>query len=157
MAHIINPGFNRHYPKRLIARDPDNEDLIEQLADIYYSLSDYARAEAFYKKVMEEGGDRDTIRKLAEVLIWQKKHDEGLTLLEDMIEEEPKDYAILEFYADVSSWAGKYERSIDAYLKVLSAGEGNARTVLKLADTLRFAGRNEEAVKVYKDYLEEGE
>ncbi len=137
----------------LYKSDPENIAVLEQLADVYYSQSGFAQAEDMYRKILEIKDSFSVRRKLAEVVVWQKKYKEAVPLLEELMKEKPDDYKLIEFYADVSSWAKEYEKAISAYRELLSSGHGSRGTVLKLAEVLRFAGKDEEAVSVYDEYL----
>lgn len=129
--------------------------IIERLADAYYSLSDYEKAENLYHGLLEQGDSFNIKRKYAEVLAWQKKYQEAALLLEDLIKERPNDLKIMKFLADIYLWAKEYDKSIMLYKKILSSGQGSKDVIFGLSEALRFSGRNEEAVYFYNQYLNE--
>lgn len=134
--------------------NPRDPALLVQLADTCYWLSDYGRAEDLYRKAAAAEPTFDTKRKLAEVLSWQKKYDEAIPILEELVKSEPRDFKLVELLADVCSWAKKYDRSIELYKRLMASDYKSKEIALKLADTLRYAGKNAEAVEIYNKYLE---
>jgi tetratricopeptide (TPR) repeat protein len=130
-------------------------EIVQQVADAFYSLKDYPRAEILYRKVFNRTKNIDTENKLTEVLVWQKKYDEALPVLEDLVNKKPRDLNLLKFFADVCAWAKKYDKAIGLYKRLLSYSQDKEEIVLRLADLLRFSGKNEEAIRLYNQYLKE--
>jgi tetratricopeptide (TPR) repeat protein len=128
-----------------------------ELADMYYYMGDYARAELLYRQILKHNTDFPTRKKLAEVLAWQKKYPEAIVLLEEITVQKPKDDESLELLADVYTWHKDYDVAIQTYQKLLAVrtGERKEAILLKQADALRYAGRTEEAFQLYTRYLRE--
>jgi tetratricopeptide (TPR) repeat protein len=128
-----------------------------ELADMYYYVGDYAKAELLYRLILEHNTDFPTRKKLAEVLVWQKKYPEAIVLLKEITVQKPKDDESLELLADVYTWHKDYDIAIETYQQLLAAGTGEKKEaiLLKLADALRYAGRTEEALQLYTGYLRE--
>lgn len=132
---------------------PEDPGFQETIADTYYSLKDYAGAESLYRQALKKRDTYGLKRKLVEVLIWQGKYEEGISMLGDLVKERPKDLSLFELLADANSWAKNYGQAITLYNELL-AKKFHARAVtLKIADALRLSGNNAEAVKFYKIYL----
>lgn len=132
---------------------PDDREINILLADSYYSLSDYYNAERLYRRAIEQGKSDDIKKRLAEVLIWQEKYEEGLLLLEKLYRANPEDLKTAELLADAYMWSGQFEKAAQSYAQLLEKSPDKKNIVLKLADCLRFAGKDEEAIKLYEKYL----
>lgn len=136
---------------------PQDMTIAEELADFRYSLSEYLPAEELYRSILTKKPTDGVKRKLAEVLVWQKKYDEAGRILGELTKKKPTDLDLAEFAADVFVWAKKYDVAVEIYKKLLLHGYHNEEIVLKLADALRFAGRNDEAIQIYNEYLKKKE
>lgn len=133
--------------------NPEDLKITEELGDAYYSLSNYNRAEELYRRILEENSKRDIKRKLAEVLVWQKKYSEAIPILEQLKIKRLRDFEFLAHLADVYSWAKEHDKAIKLYKKLLSHNYNIEDITLKLADELRYVGRDEEAIELYNRYL----
>ena len=142
-----------HVLEVMAKHNPDDLMLKEQLADFYYHLLDYKKAEGVYRFILKEDDTFNIRRKLAEVLVWQKEYPQAITILEDLIKKDPRNLELTELLADVYSWSGEFNESIKLYKKLLAKNYHEEDIVLKLAETLRFAGRDDEAIKLYNEYL----
>jgi tetratricopeptide (TPR) repeat protein len=134
-------------------RSPDDLVIRLYLADTYYSLANFAQAESRYRTLYNKDPAPETHRKLAEVLVWQKKYAEAIPLLESLMQKTPRDDELMELLADVYSWVRKYDKSEDLYKKLLSLNVRTKDIALKLADVLRYSGKNEEAIELYDTYI----
>jgi len=99
-------------------RDADFQEFI---ADIYYSIRDYAEAESLYRDAFARArGDGYRLKKkLAEVMAWQGKYTESLPILRGLVKKHPEDLSLLEFLAAVHSWSGNYGQAVSIYDKLL--------------------------------------
>lgn len=133
----------------------ENKNLTTQkwLADIYYSNSDFAAAEKKYRDILKLEDKPEVRRKLAEVLVWQKKYSQAEILLTQLSKGRSKNYKDLELLADISAWNKEYNKAIELYKQVMASDKKNQDVVLKLADTLRYAGRDKEAIMLYRQYI----
>lgn len=119
------------------------------LADIYYGLGDFAKAEESYRQLLSSKRDPLIQRKLAEVLAWQKRYDQSVNILEQL----PENQENIELLADVYTWSENYDKAIMLYSRLIASKEANPDIILKLADTLRLAKRDKEAIVLYKQYI----
>lgn len=152
-------GKNKEAQKvleKMFARGDSSDELVKHLADMYYSNDDFANAEFMYGKLLGPDADNETKKKFAEVLTWQKDYKKALMLIEDMIEDNPNDYPVVELYADILSWTEQFKLAEVQYRKLLKAGVHRKTVTLKLADILRYDGRDEEAIRVYEQFWLEG-
>ena len=139
--------------KAIWAKNPDDVSIMEELADFYYDLGEYAQAEELYRNIIKIEPSFEAKRKLAEVLAWQKKYGEAIVIFTELTEEKPQNLKLVELLADIYSWTKKYDESIELYKELLSKNYHSEDVTFKLAETLRFSGRDEEAVKYYYKYL----
>lgn len=137
--------------------NPQDMTIAEELADFRYSLSEYLPAEELYRAILAKKPSEGVKRKLAEVMVWQKKYDEASRILGELMEKNSADFELAEFAADVFVWAGKHDAAVEVYKKLLLRNYHDEEIVLKLADVLRSAGRNDEAIQVYNEYLKKKE
>lgn len=138
--------------ERMYAMGNTDDELIRHLGDMYYSTNDFKNAEFMYQKLVSKQADLETQKKYAEVLTWQKDYKKALKLLDNMLKDNPEDYALLELYADILSWTQNYKEAEKEYRKLLAAGIHRKTITLKLADILRYDGRDKEAVDVYLQF-----
>jgi len=138
--------------------NPNDPVIQELLADSYYSLQDYARAENLYREVLKVKSSRDLKRKLAEVLIWQKKYSDGIPILENVYNEDRNDCKVSGLLADAYLWTGEYKKSIIIYKKLHALFPHNEDIVLGLAKAFGYSKDYESATllleglkKKYKD------
>lgn len=134
---------------------PGDIGVMEELADALYGLEDYGRAEGLYRRILQERRGVRVEKKLAEVLVWQKKYEEAKPLLQKLMRTKARDLDFMEFIADIYSWSKEHDKAIELYEKLLSYGRRTDDITLKLADELRYAGRNEEAIELYNRYIEQ--
>jgi len=118
--------------------NPNDPGIRELLADNYYSLQDYARAESLYRGVLKVKSGRDLKRKLAEVLIWQKKYGDGIPLLEGVYNEDRNDHKAAGLLADACLWAGEYKKSIAIYKELHAKFPQDKNITLRLAQALGY-------------------
>lgn len=142
-----------HLAKILDEKNPKDLVMKEQLGDIYYKISDYQMAEKLYREILTKKENFGLTKKLAEVLIWQGKYDDGISLVDGLVKKRPDDLGILELLADSYSWSKKYGKAIELYDELMNKGFETKRITLKIADVLRLSGKNEEAIKFYNKYL----
>lgn len=140
--------------KIIVEKNPEDSLITEQVADVYYKIADYKMAEKLYRKVLEKKDALGVKKKLAEVLMWQEKYDEGISIIKELLKAHPDDLNLVELLADSYSWEKNYDKAIELYNELLTKNFKPEGIMLKLADTLRHSGKNEEAVKVYRKYLE---
>jgi len=132
---------------------PEDGGLLELIGDTYYSLKDHTDAEIFYRQALDRKGGQELERKLIEVLIWQQKYDEGMSLLKGLIKVRPDDLRLVELFADANSWSGNYGQAITLYNELLEKKFRVKAISLKIAEALRLSGEDEEAIKFYNIYL----
>lgn len=126
------------------------------LADTYYGLKDYAKAEKIYRNIFKKHEDRNVKRSLAEVLVWREEYSQAIPMLESLFDENQDDLKLIELLADVYSWQKEFVSSIDMYNKLLTMslkGEDKKRISFKLAEVYRYNGQNEEAIKLYEKFF----
>lgn len=152
-ANTDNKDKAKELASSLVERKTDKIEDIERIADVYYKIADYPMAEKLYRQILVKKETLNIKKKLAEVLIWQKKYGEGICLVKNLIKEQNQDLNLVLLLADVYSWAKKYGQAIKIY-NYLLAKEFEAKLImLKLADALRLSGRNQEAIELYNKYL----
>lgn len=135
---------------------PNDIKIKEEFADACSNMSDYSRAEKFYKEVLGRKRDLRVLMKYAEVLAWQKKYKETFPLFDEIIVKSNRNPDVIEFLADIAAWAKDYNKASAMYKGLLETGCRSKKAVtLKLADALRFAGKNEEAIELYNKYMKE--
>jgi tetratricopeptide (TPR) repeat protein len=135
--------------EKLVQLDTRDIKNIQWLADLYYELGYFSKAEKTYHKVLARKKSRSAQKKLAEVLIWQKKYDQAIHILEQY----PKNREYMKMLAEVYTWRQMYDKAIGLYTQLADSPEVDPEIILKLADALRFAQRHREAVVRYKQYL----
>jgi len=126
------------------------------LADTYYGLSDYAKAEEIYRNILKKHEYREVRRTLAEVLVWREKYFQAIPMLKSLLDENQDDLKLIELLADVYSWQKEFVSAIDMYNKLLTMalnGEDEKRITLKLAEVYRYNGQNEKAIKLYEKFF----
>jgi tetratricopeptide (TPR) repeat protein len=126
------------------------------LADTYYGLKDYAKAEEIYRNILKRYNDPNAKRTLAEILVWREKYSQAIPMLKSLLDENQDDLKLLELLADVYSWQKQFTSSIDVYNKLLTMSlkrEDRKRVSLKLAEVYRYNGQNEEAIKLYEKFF----
>lgn len=126
------------------------------LADTYYGLNDYGKAEEIYRNILKKHEDRNVKRSLAEVLVWRENYSQAIPMLKSLLDENQDDLKLIELLADVYSWQKEFANSIDVYNKLLKTplkGEDRKRVSLKLAEVYRYNGQNEEAIKLYEKFF----
>jgi len=140
--------------KIIVEKNPEDSLVAEQIADVYYKIADYKIAEKLYRKALEKKDTPDIKKKLAEVLMWQEKYADGISIIKELLKERPNDLNFIELLADSYSWEKNYDKAIELYNELLTKNFRPEDVMFKLADTLRHSGKNEEAVKLYRKYLE---
>jgi len=139
--------------EQLRAHNYTDLSVIELLADSYYSLSRFERAEELYRQIVAVNPNGDLVRKLVQVLAWQKKYTEGMEFADRQALKNPADLSIVEASADAHCWAKDYDSAIKQYNRLLTLGHNRQKVLLKLAEALRFSGRKKEALAAYEQYL----
>lgn len=131
---------------------------IEWLGDTYYGLKQYDLSEKYYRAYLSNHSNNYTVKKkLAEVLMWQKKYTEAVAVLQTLERQRKQDYQIKELLADAYAWSNNYDSAINIYQELLeySKNSVNKELVLKLAQTLRYAGKDSQAIELYNKYFSE--
>ena len=143
--------------QHLMEMTPENLATKKWLAGAYFRLDDYANAEIYYRQLLLVKEDSFIQRKLADTLIGQRNYSQAIPILIYLVQQNPREYELIELLADVYSWEGKYGEAINLYRDLISstAGPNKARIIVKLADIMRYTGRNEEAIKLYSQSLKE--
>jgi len=121
-----------------VKNNPNDLGIQELLADNYYILQDYACAASLYQKVLKLKSSQDLKRKLAEVLIWQKKYGDGIPLLEDVYNEERNNHKVAGLLADAYLWVGEYKKSIAIYKELHTKLPQDKNITLGLAKALGY-------------------
>lgn len=124
-----------------------------QMADIYYKIGSYAEAENLYRDILNKSASFSVRKKLAEVLLWQKKYEAGISVLKDLVQEKPENLDMAKLMADAYFWSKNYSEAIKTYQGLLAQNYNFKHILFKLAEALRLSGRNEEAVRLYTKYL----
>ncbi len=138
--------------KQMTAKSPFDFALQERLADTYYRGKKFAETETIYRKILTQEKNPVLLEKLARVLVWQKKYQEALPLLRELMLTHPQDGTLVEFAADVTAWAKDPEQAAALYAKAIQFFPERPELLIKRADQLRYAGHNEEALKIYEQY-----
>lgn len=135
------------------AEDPETK---QWLGDTYFGLDDCVNAEKYYRQSLLMEFDASVQRNLAEALICQKKYNQAIAILKQLIRQKPKEYEATELLADVYFWNKEYDKAIRLYYDLMSSTDrpDNKDILLKLADIMRYAGRDKEAISLYNQYLE---
>ena len=83
--------------------DSDDIKPEKRLADTYYGLNDYGKAEEIYRNIK---------RSLAEVLVWQEKYSQAIPMLKSLLDENQDDLKLIELLDDVYNWKIKCPPSV---------------------------------------------
>ena len=142
--------------KEIWQYNPQDTKIMIQLADGLYGISNYSGAEELYRAALRIQGSANVKRKLAEVLVPQKKYGEAIVLFNELALENPEDLELKEYLADIYSWNGNYNEAVELYKKIYELSPAKDPALLKkTADVLKWSKRNEEAAVYYKKYLQE--
>ncbi|MDD5019556.1 MAG: tetratricopeptide repeat protein [Candidatus Omnitrophica bacterium] len=144
--------------ERIWETRPTDVGMAEELADLYYRLSEYGKAAELYHNILGRTKDNARVaKKYLENLLWQKKYEEALPLLVAFTKDHPQDLEAVELLADIYNWTGRHDQAAVCYRTLVAARPDDRSLLLKAADNLRWAGRDEEAIKLYRESLDEEE
>ncbi len=138
-----------------IAANPDNQDLKLTLAGYFVSQNNIAKARDIYTALLEQ--DEVTALKaktrLAFLLNLERKTDDALVMLEEVLKENPADVEALKLRGGINLARNKPAEAINDLRTVLNANP-DAADVLKLLGRAHQLNReNRQAIDLYKSAL----
>ena len=132
---------------------PDDTDTVVWIADMYYKLGDFAKAQGYYQLALSRRSTPTVQSKLAEVLAWQGHYHQAVVILENLSQTGTGVNDVL--LADLYTWSQQYDKAADLYRRLMDSPTPPEDILLKLADALRLARRDNEAIIFYTRYLKE--
>ncbi len=130
-----------------------NRKILNSLADYFLEFKRLDLAEKVYVYQSRFDSSLSLRRKLAEVLVWQKKYLEAVKVLGQLRKDFPNNEEVLRLWIDVNSWNKNYSLAIKGYEQLNERGSLSNEDLLKYAETLRFAGQNEKAAEIYQQVI----
>lgn len=121
------------------------------IADLYYKLDDFKNAEIYYHKVLERTPTLAIQKKLAEVLIWQKKYDAAVDILDAL----PKDPKTIELRALVYDGLGRDEDVLQQLEQLEQLKQQTPEMMVWMAALYYKFGNFEKAETIYRKALEQ--
>ncbi|HXJ18477.1 MAG TPA: tetratricopeptide repeat protein, partial [Candidatus Polarisedimenticolia bacterium] len=136
------------------ASESASPDLYDLLGDAYLEAKDFARAEAAYRKAVEEDPDDPGHRHgLAQALLAQDKYADALAQFQRLSQLEP---GTAENYLRVSQLArrlGRFDEAQSSLLRAKQLAPGNLEVLYNEALLYEDQGRYADAVKVLTDAI----
>ena len=123
--------------RRLHKINPSDTSIMEELADAFYSVKNYSESESLYKQILS-GHESPSVKfKLAQVLVWQKKYDEGLREIETLRSDDPENMEITELYAKTLVWNKNYDKALPVLKKIYAIQDNKQETARYLVNIYR--------------------
>ncbi len=127
--------------------DPSDTKIAEELADALYSQSDLNKAEILYKSILQYKESLAVREKLAEVLVWQKKYDEALPMIEQLLTIDPHDRQLKKLYTNVLVWNRDYQKAIGLLEELHAAQPANMEIMKYLSISYRGLGMGDKLIE----------
>jgi len=127
------------------------------VADHFYSREYFNKAEMLYKNTADREERFSVELKLAEVLLWQKKNNEAIVLLQDLYDKNDRHQKVILYLANAYLWSQQPGLALPYYEILVAQGVTDEEVIINYADALRYAGKHEKAVQVYDQYLKDYE
>lgn len=139
-------------------RDPEDVQVLSDLAHTYQQMGDYERAIRFYREGLEEdNGNPDLMFALARLHERIEQNPEALGYYEQLVNEVRNEDRLALTYRRVGELylaTDRPERAAPAFRNVLSLDEGNAEVHYNLGITYRRTGELERAIEEYRRALD---
>jgi len=149
-GHLNREGEGRRVLEEINNRFPADPKVSESLGDLAFSEKAYGLAQRYYGRVLARKPSVSVRRKLANVLLAQKKYADAIGQMDILLSFAPDDIDLRYQHAQVISAAGDHERAARELQALLDDGETKKEVITMLGDELRLLGRDEEAIKIYK-------
>jgi tetratricopeptide (TPR) repeat protein len=113
----IDPYKQRKYLFRLIKLNPGDYEVLYMLAENHYSLYP-AKAREYYKKTAEivsamDSAAPNVLKIKAKCLVRTGRAEKGLLIYRELIEKLPKDYDLINDYAETLIELKQYEKALE--------------------------------------------
>jgi cellulose synthase/poly-beta-1,6-N-acetylglucosamine synthase-like glycosyltransferase/tetratricopeptide (TPR) repeat protein len=109
-----------------------------KIADLYAGARQWDLAEQELNKIRQESTDpvvkAKANRQMAKVLAWSGKHTEALTLIGDILKQNPDDLEMRIFQADVNVWAKNLDQALALYLPLVKEHPENLDVAIGFAN-----------------------
>jgi tetratricopeptide (TPR) repeat protein len=153
-GRFISPPSGAQKAFELLESKGDRDrKILNSLADYFFEFKRLDLAEKVYVYWSRFDHSLSLRRKLAKVLVWQKKYPEAVEFLEKLRADFPNDIGLLRLWIDANSWNKNYPVAIDGYEQLKKRIALSKEDLLQYAEVLRFNGQNEKAAEVYQQVI----
>lgn len=126
------------------------------LGDTYYGLNDYAKAEEVYRNLLEKDDSIKIRKSLVEVLVWQRKFEPAMKILNGLEEIAPQNIWLLKLEANIYVEQQEFAKAEVIYRKLIQLDK-HERYYEKLAEVLAWQKKYEESIALLEKITDEGD
>ncbi len=142
--------------EELLKEDPENAEAQALLAESQSIKKEYAKAIASYQEVLAKQKTAEVQRKLAETYIWDRQYAKARTILQGLLEADPKDFKAQLILAQSYHYAGETGEAAKIYEVLLAEGAPNPLEIkAALGEVAMIAKDYAKAIAQWEDVLKE--
>jgi tetratricopeptide (TPR) repeat protein len=138
------------YFKKAIELNPTQNRWIYELALIYDAMPDPANCLKYMLEAGEKGykKDREYMQNLSTAYLNAGKHEEGISILKEMIEKRPSDIYILNSLAEAYYDSKKYDDAISFFDQLLAIDPKNASALYMIGMSYQKKGEKDKGAAI---------
>lgn len=140
--------------RKLLREKPELSKARVELANVFYWKGDREKALETLEKVPPKDVDEGGRLLMADIYVANKDYERAEPIYRAYVREHPKDVTVQLKLAEMLSWAGRYDESLNVYEKLLEMRPDDIQLRRKYAFVLIWAGRNEDAAGELKKTLD---
>jgi tetratricopeptide (TPR) repeat protein len=129
-----------------LATQPDDPDILRELAVVLTRLERYDEAEEIYVRLRATSDDPRPTLQLARLRRDRGQPERSLDLYRDLLDLRPDDRGLLREYAQALTWSEQYAEAAEVYRRLLSDDPSAHDVRLEYAKVLYWDGRQVEAM-----------
>jgi tetratricopeptide (TPR) repeat protein len=144
-----NGQFERAREKylALLSNNPEDENLMEKIADVSVWMGDLDTAVEYYGRIIQKTGRDDVRKKYADVLFWKERYEEAVEIYEEIEMDSAENKQSLENMGDAYVSLGKYSKALEVFSEILAAHPDYSKARVKLAKAYYALGEKDKADK----------
>jgi len=144
-ADMMNYKQSVEYFQKAIALNPTQSRWIYEMALIYYAMPDNANALKYMLEAGEKGYKKDNEyqQNLATAYLNAGKPQEGLGILQEMVQRRPSDINLITMLAEANYDLKKYDEAINQFDRILELDKDNASALYMIGMSFQKKGEKQ--------------